>query len=153
MGLSLLYFCFMAKAKRYVALDENETETLQAGYRHHGQYQFRNRCQCLLLSAAGHDMGQLSGIFQVSRLTIAAWLNRWEQHGLAGLSNAKGQGRQPILSAQDAEQVKAQVRQNRQQLKQATSRLKQELAKDFSPKTLKRFLKSLVAAGGGSATR
>lgn len=140
-------------AKRYVLLDTHEQETLRAGYRHHGQYQFRNRCQCLLLSAAGHDMGQLSGIFQVSRLTIATWLNRWEQNGLAGLCNAKGQGRKPILSAQDAAQVQAQVRENRQQLKQATSPLKQELAKEFSTKTLKRFLKSLVAPGGDSATR
>lgn len=55
--------------------------------------------------------------------------------------NAKGQGRPPILGPADAEQVAARVRENRQQLQDVTATLRQELDKDFSPTTLKRFLR------------
>ena len=43
------------------------------------------------------------------------------------------------------------VRANRQQLKDVATTLRQELAKDFSARTLRRFLKSAVACGGASA--
>ena len=54
-----------------------------------------------------------------------------------------------MLTAADTAQVKAAVEANRQQLKEGTASLRQELNKDFSPKTLKRFLKSSVGRGAG----
>ena len=48
--------------------------------------------------------------------------------------------------------MKAAVRANRQQLKDVTAALRQELGKDFSALTLKRFLKRVGANGGASAT-
>ena len=72
--------------------------------------------------------------------------------GLAGLANAPGQGRPAILGTDDADRVKAAVKANRQQLKDVTASLHQELNKDFSPRTLKRFLKSMGPNGGASAT-
>ena len=88
-------------------------------------------------------------VLQVSRPTVYTWFNRWEAGGLA---NAAGQGRRPILSAADAAPVLAAVRLNRQQLKEVAVTLRQELAKDFSARTLRRFLKSVAGAGGASAT-
>ena len=72
--------------------------------------------------------------------------------GLAGLANAAGQGQRPILGAADAALVAAAVRANRQQLKDMAVTLRQELAKDFSARTLRRFLKSTRGPGGASAT-
>lgn len=138
--------------KRFVTLDADERATLQAGRHQHPQHQFRARCHCLLLSADGQDVAALMAVLEVSRLTVYAWFTRWETGGLAGLANAAGQGRPPVLTAADRESVQAAVRANRQQLKEVTAVLRQELDKEFSPKTLKRFLKSLVAPGGVSAT-
>lgn len=138
--------------KRFVTLDADERATLQAGRHQHPQHQFRARCQCLLLSDDGQDVAALMAVLDVSRLTVYAWFTRWETGGLAGLANAAGQGRPPVLTEADRPAVQAAVQANRQQLKEVTAVLRQELDKAFSPKTLKRFLKSLVAPGGGSGT-
>ena len=138
--------------KRFVSLTCDERTTLSSARHHHPQYQFRARCQCLLLSADGHDVAALEQALGVSSRTVYTWFNRWESGGLAGLANAAGQGRRPILGAADEEPVVAAVRMNRQQLKQVTAALCQELAKDFSPRTLRRFLKSVAGSGGAFAT-
>ena len=138
--------------KRFVILDSDERATLQAGRHHHPQHQFRARCQALLLSADGHPVSALMQVLDVRRATVYAWFTRWETGGLAGLANAAGQGRPSVLTAADEPQVRAAARANRQQLKEVTATLRQELNKKFSPRTLKRFLKSVVGAGVGSAT-
>ena len=138
--------------KRYITLNAAERATLAAGRHHHPQHQFRARCQGLLWSADGQSVPALAALLHVSPGTVYTWFNRWEQGGLAGLANAKGQGRPAILQAADREPVEAAVRTNRQQLKEVTAALRQELAKEFSPLTLKRFLKSVGANGAASAT-
>jgi len=133
--------------KRFITLTADERSTLSAGRQHHRQYQFRDRCQGLLLSADGQDVAAIMAVLNVSRPTVYTWFNRWERGGLAGLANAAGQGRHPILGA-----AVAAVRTNRQQLKEVTAALRQELAKNFSPRTLRRFLKSVAGSGGAFAT-
>lgn len=138
--------------KRHIVLAAAERATLESGRHHHPQHQFRARCQCLLWSADGQPVSALAALLHVGAGTVYTWFNRWERGGLAGLANAKGQGRPAILAAADREQVEAAVRTNRQQLKEVTTALRQELDKSFSPLTLKRFLKSVGANGGASAT-
>ena len=138
--------------KRFVSLTSDERATLSCARHYHPQYQFRARCQCLLLSADGHAVAALGQALGVSSRTIYTWFNRWEAGGLAGLANATGQGRRPVLTAADEVLVLAAVRTNRQQLKEVTITLRQELGKDFSPRTLRRFLKSVVGSGGAFAT-
>ena len=138
--------------KRYITLDASERSTLLAGRHHHPQHQFRARCQGLLWSADGQSVPALSALLQVSEATVYSWFNRWERGGLAGLTNAKGQGRPAILQAADREQVEAAVRVNRQQIKEVVVALREELAKSFSPLTLKRFLKKVGPNGGAFAT-
>jgi transposase len=99
------------------------------------------------LSHQGQDISALMSIFKVSRITVYNWFNRWDKYGLIGLYNEKGQGRKTILTDSDIEKVKERVRENRQQLKVARVQLKEDLSKEFSDKTLKRFLKNLVANG------
>lgn len=139
--------------KRFITLTVEEQSTLSAGRQYHRQYQFRDRCHGLLLSAAGHSVAAIMGVLGVSRQTVYSWFNRWEKGGLAGLANAAGQGRPPLLTDADEERVAAAVRANRQQLKEVRASLRQELAKDFSARTLRRFLKSAVGRGAASATR
>ena len=133
--------------KRFITLTADEQSTLSAGRHHHRQHQFRDRCHGLLLSADGQSVAAIMAVLQGSRPTVYTWFKRWETGGLAGLANAAGQGRRPILTAADEELVVAAVRTNRQQLKEVTATLRQELSKDFSPRTLRRFLKSVVPVG------
>ena len=133
--------------KKYIKLTQQEILTLQEGHKNHSCYQVRNRCQCLLLSHQGKAVKELATIFSVIPLTIYSWFYRWEEKGLVGLLNEKGRGRKPILLPAESEKIKTQVQAHAQQLKVARGLLKAELNKEFSDKTLKRYLKKLVQDG------
>ena len=62
--------------------------------------------------------------------------------------NEPGQGRKSILTLDDHSTIKAKVQQTPQQLKRVRDELREELKKEFSTKTLNRFLKSLVRPDG-----
>ena len=85
-------------------------------------------------------MAALAQALGVSSRTVYTWFDRGERGGLAGLANAA------------AAQVLAAVRANRQQLKEVTATLRQELAKDFLARTLRRFLTSVTGSGSALAT-
>jgi transposase len=131
--------------KKFVELNEVKKTTLREGMKNHQAHLFRGRCHCLLLSAEGYEVKDLAAVFPVSQMTIYNWLRRWERGGISGLKDSAGRGRKPILQAVDLPQVKARVQENARQLKIARQRLKEELGREFSEKTLRRFLKSLVA--------
>ena len=131
--------------KKFIKLNEAENITLQEGRKNGKTEQFQERCHCLLLSSDGYEVKELAGIFRVSEITIYGWLGRWEQSGIVGLRDKAGRGRKPILTDEDLPPVKAVVQANAQALKLAREKLKQELGREFSAKTLKRFLKSLIA--------
>ena len=137
-------FTFAYMQKKFIKLTQEERLTLQEGRKNHTSYQFRDRCQCLLLSNEEKAVKELAAILQVSAITIYNWFNRWEQKGIVGLVNEKGQGRKTILVAANREKVKEKVQAHAQQLKVARAELKKEPNKEFSDKTLKRYLKKLM---------
>jgi transposase len=139
--------------KKFVELAEVEKITLQEGHKNGKTQAFRERSHCLVLSAEGYQVKELAQIFRVSEISIYSWFKRWEADGIVGLRDKQGRGRKPILRAEDLAQIKRRVQENAQRLKIARSQLKEELGREFSTKTLKRFLKSLIAdtSGGGNA--
>jgi len=139
---------------RFVKLTEPEIETLQQGHKNGSQFQFRNRCFCLILSHQGKTVPELAQFFEVSRVTVYSWFDAWERRGITGLTNQKGQGRKPILSLQNPEQVqkvKAAIAKNPQSVKSAVAELEPQLQVQIHPETLKRFLKNLVSVSAASA--
>ena len=82
-------------------------------------------------------MAALAQALGVSSRTVYTWFDRGERGGLANAAAA---------------QVLAAVRANRQQLKEVTATLRQELAKDFLAWTLRRFLTSVTGSGSALAT-
>ncbi len=131
--------------QKFVQLTSEEIITLQEGMKNGAAYLFRKRCHCLILSRDGYQVKDLAQVFGVSLITIYSWLKRWEKRGIVGLKDLPGRGRKPILSAQDLAQVKRRVQENAQQLRLARVNLQAELAREFSEKTLRRYLKNLVA--------
>lgn len=131
------------RAKRYIKLEPSEVLTLEEGYKNSTHHQFSQRCHCLLLSNQAYDMASLANIFNVTQPSITHWFDSWEQKGIAGLRNRKGQGPKFILTQSDAATIKAKVQSNPQELRKVREELKEELKKDFSQKTLERFLKPL----------
>ncbi len=128
--------------RRYIKLTKEEEKLLRDGYERGTQFQFRSRCHCLLLSNSGREIKELITIFGVSRLTIYNWFDRWEEHGMAGLTNQPGQGRKKILNEKDLPIVKEEFKANHQRLEAVRLALNEKLSKEFSEITLKRFLKN-----------
>jgi len=137
--------------KKFIKLNEAEKITLQEGMKNGKRQPFQQRCHCLLLSSEGYQVKELAVIFRVSETSVYGWLKRWESGGIVGLRDKAGRGRRAILRAEDLPQVKAIVQENAQALKVARQKLKEQLGREFSAKTLKRFLKSLIAATSDGA--
>jgi transposase len=132
---------------RFVKLSEAELITLQQGHKNGSQFQFRNRCQCLILSNQGKTVPELAKFFEINPITIYGWFERWEEFGLVGLMNKPGRGRKPILSLQNSDHVKGvkkAIEKNPQSIKVALAELEAKLGKKLSRQTVKRFLKNLV---------
>jgi len=132
--------------KKFIKLNEAERTTLQEGQKNGNAQAFQTRCHCLVLSSEGYEVKELARIFRVREISIYNWFKRWENSGTVGLRDKAGRGRKPILRAEDLAQIKKRVQENAQRLKIAREKLKAELGREFSTKTLKRFLKSLIAA-------
>jgi len=139
---------------RFVKLTEAELKTLQEGHKNGSQFQFRNRCFCLILSSQGKSVPELTQVFEVSRVTIYSWLDAWEKSGITGLMNKPGRGRKPILSVQNSDHVKsvkAAIKRNPQSVKTVVAELESKIGAEMHPETLKRFLKNLVSVSAASA--
>ena len=73
-------------------------------------------------------------------------LHRYTQEGIEALRIKPGRGRKSILSeATDAERVREAVIAHRQRTSLAKAALEEHLGKEFSHRTLVRFLKNLTA--------
>ena len=131
--------------KKFIELTEAEKITLQEGEKNGKARAFRTRCHCLRLSGEGYQVKELASIFRVSEICIYTWLKRWEAGGIVDLRDKTGRGRRAILQPEDLAIIKEKVQENAQRLKIAREKLKVELGREFSAKTLKRFLKSLIA--------
>ena len=132
--------------KKFIKLNEAERTTLQEGQKNGNAQAFQTRCHCLVLSSEGYEVKELARIFRVREISIYNWFKRWENSGIVSLRDKAGRGRKAILRAEDLAQIKKRVQENAQRLKIAREKLKAELGREFSTKTLKRFLKSLIAA-------
>lgn len=135
----------MSRNKKYIeVLTAEEEAALKSGHKLGTQYQFRNRCECILLSNARYDVPALSIRFKVCERTIYVWLSTWENGGIEGLRNSPGQGRKPKLNKDDAEQVlkiKELIKNENQNLNQIVGHIEETMSVQLSKKTLIRFLK------------
>lgn len=134
----------MGKIKK-LELSIAEKEALEKGYRNGENHVFRERCQMILLKSEGLSSKAISKLFSCHEMTIWGWVQRYQAEGIEGLKTKPGGGRPPILdSAEDLELIKEKVAAHRQRIGLVKEELEEELGKQFSEKTLRRFLKKTV---------
>ncbi len=147
----MLSFLPMGKI-RTIELSSEQHEELENGLRTGKSHAFRQRCQLVLLKSEGRSSKEVAAIVKIHPVTVNNWLSRYETAGITGLKTKPGRGRKLVLEpARDMEQVRQAVMQERQRLSQAKLLLQQQLGKELSLKTRKRFLKKLSAATNASA--
>lgn len=132
---------------RVIQLTKQQKKELEQGYREGKTHFFRQLCQMVLLKSEGRSSKALAGILGKCEPSINSWLDRWQEQGIQGLKVKPGRGAKPKLDqTTDLEKVKEAVRANRQRLSIAKAVLEKELNKEFSTKTLNRFVKKMVDA-------
>ena len=135
----------MGKTK-VIELTKDQREELEKGYREGKTHSFRMRCQIVLLKSEERTSQEVVNILGSCEMTVNNWLKRYEQFGIEGLQTRAGRGRKSILQAEHLSQVKEAVKAARQRISHAQAELEQSLGKQFSPSTLKRYLKKTVVA-------
>lgn len=129
-----------------ITLDDKARAALEAGYRRDHSHTFRQRCQIVLLKAQGRKSKEIASMFGCGEKSVNDWLHRFRAEGINGLRTRAGRGRPSILSAEaDAPAVRQAVQEHRRRISQAKAALEADLGKEFSQRTLVRFLKNLTA--------
>ena len=131
---------------RFITLSPAEEQQLAALHTSSANAVERRRSQCLLLSARGHTITQLTAIFAVCRLTIRQWFDGWESGQLAALRHRPGQGRKRKLAAVPRAELEALVREHPQNLKAVLAEVETAHAVQCSKGALCRQLKNLGVA-------
>ena len=110
-------------------------------------HRVRQRAHGLLLSSQGINTTALMAIFSVDRITIYHWLDAWEAHHLAGLSDKKRGGRPPTLTDAEQKQAPYYLAQHPRAIRKVVHLLEQDTAKRVSTKTIKRLVKKTARSG------
>ena len=140
----------MGRKVKSIELNIYQRAELEEGYKT-GRSIFSKRCHMILLKSESKSSKEVASLLMTNEVSVNQWLARYKEQGIEGLKTKSGQGRKPILNKQtDEQKVKAIVKKERQRLKLAKTELESDLNKQFSLKTLKRFLKKLTADGNAS---
>jgi transposase len=127
---------------RYVRLlTESQRHTLAEIMKHDATPRARVRAHGILLSAQGRKIKEIAQIYQVDRDTVATWIKKWEQHGVASLYDKPRSGRPPKLTLAEQDLARQYIKEEPRCLKQVVERLHQKTAKRLSISSLKRLAK------------
>lgn len=129
-----------------ITLDDQQRAALEQGYLTGKTQAFRQHCQIVLLKAQGRKSHEIAALLDCCQKSVNDWLHRYQQEGIQGLHIKPERGRKTILSeVTDSGKVRQAVQQHRQRIKLAKAELEASLGKEFSHRTLVRFLKNLTA--------
>ncbi len=130
-----------------ITVTAQERAALEKASRYGSTPSFRLRCQAILLKTDKRTSLAVAQHLGCCEMAVNTWLRRYQEQGLPGLQTRAGRGRKAILDKEtDLEAVRRAVEGSRQRISLAKAQLEQELGKEFSILTLKRFLKKTVAA-------
>jgi transposase len=126
-----------------ITLDGKQRAALENGYRQGKTHAFRQHCQIVLPKAQGRKSQEIAALLGCNQRSVNDWLHRYLAEGIQGLHIKPGRGRKTILSeATDATKIREAVNQHRQRISLAKAELESSLNKEFSQRTLVRFLKT-----------
>lgn len=145
----------MSKPKRYISkVSKKGLEYLLEGKKTGKSEGYRTRCHGIILSYRGYSVEEIAEFFEVTKITVYNWMNRWEASGIEGLKTQPGQGRKPLLQTDNKHHVKAVKKAMKLRAEKGTNFLLKiqeelELEDEVTMKMLRPFLKKLVTYGSG----
>jgi|TARA_Y100000310_G_scaffold225297_1_gene227334 transposase len=122
-------------------LRDTEVQTLEQCHKNHNNRRVCRRAHSILLSASGYQRKEIAQIYSVDKRTISSWIDRWENNGIAGLSDKPRDGRPEKLTAAEQQQVIDFVLKTPKNLKSVAATVAKETHKTVSRQTIKRIAK------------
>src|SRR5713101_2289831 len=127
---------------RYVQPLTNEQRALlEKTVKEDTAFRARSRAHSLLLSAAGTPIKTIAKTYQVHRVTVSAWIKKWEQHGTQSLHDQPRSGRPSKLTPDEQALAQQYIKEEPRSLKGVVERLAHKTEKRLSLSTLKRLAK------------
>ena len=125
---------------RYVQPLTNEQRALlEKTMKEDTAFRARSRAHSLLLSAAGTPIQTIANAYQVHRVTVSAWIKKWEHHGVQSLHDQPRRGRPTKLTPDEQALAQQYIKEEPRSLKGVVERLAHKTAKRLSISTLKRL--------------
>src|SRR6059036_837410 len=127
---------------RYVQpLTDEQHALLEKTMKEDTVFRARSRAHSLLLSAAGTPIKAIAEAYQVHRVTVSAWIKKWEHHGAQSLHDQPRSGRPSKLTPDEQEIAQQYIKEEPRSLKGVVERLAHTTEKRLSLSTLKRLAK------------
>ena len=125
---------------RYVQpLTDGQRALLEQTMQEDPSFRARSRAHSLLLSAEGTTIKTIAKAYQVHRVTVSAWIQKWEQHGVQSLHDQPRSGRPSTLTPDEQAIAQQYIKEEPRALKGVVERLAHTTAKHLSLSTLKRL--------------
>jgi transposase len=135
----------MGRPSKKLELTVEEAKALKRGYEAGKGHAYRKRCQMMLLKREARSSEDIAKIVGSCEMSVNGWIRRYEAEGIEGLQTKAGRGRKAILNeVSDDAKIKEVVQANRQRLSVAKAELEEALEKQFSQKTLERYIKNVL---------
>src|SRR6195256_2700915 len=84
-------------------------------------FRARSRAHSLLLSAAGKPIKAIAEAYQVHRVTVSAWIKKWEHHGAESLHDQPRSGRPSKLTPDEQALAQHYIKEEPRSLKGVVS--------------------------------
>lgn len=139
----------MGRIVNILSISADARSAVDQAYRSTNDKRYATRCRIILLKSdpLGYTNASVAQILDITPVVVTTWLKRYREEGLPGLTSRPIPGRPGILNFyQDGPTVKEQVKLARQRLGKAHQKIEEAVGKQFSPTTLRRFLKDLTVA-------
>ena len=108
---------------RYVQpLTDEQRALLEKTMKEDTAFRARSRAHSLLLSAGGTPIQTIAKTYKVHRITVSAWIKKWEQHGAQSLHDQPRSGRPPKLTPDEQELAKHYIKEDPRSLRQVVER-------------------------------
>src|SRR6266704_2516117 len=127
---------------RYVQpLTDEQRQLLEKTMKEDTAFRARSRAHSLLLSAAGTPIQVIANAYQVHRVTVSAWIKKWEHHGAQSLHDQPRSGRPTKLTPDEQALAQQYIKEEPSSLKAVVERFAHKTEKRLSISTLKRLAK------------
>lgn len=106
----------------------------------------RDRAQAILLSGQGATLAELAVRFGRNRQTVALWLDRWAEQGVAGLLEKPGRGKKKTFTGEEEAKILAWRAEGPGKLKPLLGKVKTHIGKPVCLATVRNVIVRSKAA-------